>query len=83
MADHHMQAVFSDNPIREITFWFIEDYFGYLLNSGLSSTTAQHHDALLKSVFHEAHRRGIIQEDPMEYVKKPKREQAKVSYYSL
>lgn len=83
MADHHMQAVFSDNPIREITFWFIEDYFGYLLNSGLSSTTAQHHYALLKSVFHEAHRRGIIQEDPMEYVKKPKREQAKVSYYSL
>lgn len=83
MVDHHMQAVFSDNPIREITFWFIEDYFGYLLNSGLSSTTAQHHYALLKSVFHEAHRRGIIQEDPMEYVKKPKRTQAKVSYYSL
>lgn len=42
MADHHMQAVFSDNPIQEITFWFIEDHFGYLLSSGLSSTMVQH-----------------------------------------
>ena len=83
MADHRMQAVFSDNPIREITFWFIEDYFGYLLYDGLSSTIAQHHYALLKTVFHEAHRRGIISEDPMEFVRKPKREQPKVSYYSL
>ena len=83
MADHRMQVFFHDELINEITFWHIEDYYGYLLYDGLSSTTAQHHHALLKSVFHEAHRRGIIQEDPMEYVKKPKREQPKVSYYSL
>lgn len=83
MIDHRMQAVFMENPIREITFWFIEDYFGYLQYDGLSGATVQHHYALLKTVFHEAHRQGIILEDPMEYVKKPKREQAKVSYYSL
>lgn len=83
MVDHRMQAVFIDNHIREITFWFIEDYFGYLQYDGLSSTTIQHHYALLKTVFHEARRRGIISENPMEYVKKPKREQPKVNYYSL
>lgn len=83
MADYRMKAFFSDEAIREITFWHIEDYFGYLLYDGLSSTTAQHHYALLKTVFHEAHRRKIILENPMEFVKKPKREQPKVSYYSL
>lgn len=83
IADRYMHNYFYDLPIYQVSFWNIEDYYGYLLYSGLSSTTVQHHHGLLKTVFHEAHRRGIISEDPMEFVKRPKREQPKVSYYTL
>lgn len=83
MVDHHMSNCFGDTPLRQISFWDIEDYYGYLEFNGLSSTTARHHHALLKSIFFEAHRQGIIQEDPMEFLKAPKRQPPKVSYYSL
>lgn len=83
MADHHMKDCFYDIPIYQITFWDIENYYSYLSYQGLSSTTVQHHHALLKCVFQEAHRRGIISENPMELVKRPKRDPANVRYYSL
>ena len=83
MVEHHMTNCFGDTPLRQISFWDIEDYYSYLEFNGLSSTTARHHHALLKCVFHEAHRLGIIQEDPTEFLKAPKRQPPKVSYYSL
>lgn len=83
MVDHHMTNCFGDTPLRQISFWDIEDYYGYLEFNGLSSTTARHHHALLKSIFHEAHRQGIIQEDPTEFLKAPKRQLPSVSYYFL
>ena len=83
MVEHHMTNCFGHTPLRQISFWDIEDYYSYLEFNGLSSTTARHHHALLKCVFHEAHRLGIIQEDPTEFLKAPKRQPPKVSYYSL
>ncbi len=83
MVEHHMRNCFGDTPLRQISFWDIEDYYSFLEFNGLSSTTARHHHALLKCVFHEAHRLGIIQEDPTEFLKAPKRQPPKVSYYSL
>ena len=83
MVEHHMSNCFGDTPLRQISFWDIEDYYSFLEFNGLSSTTARHHHALLKCVFHEAHRLGIIQEDPTEFLKAPKRQPPKVSYYSL
>lgn len=50
-----MTNCFGDTPLRQISFWDIEDYYSYLELNGLSSTAARHHHALLKCVFHEAH----------------------------
>lgn len=83
MVEHHMRNCFGDTPLRQISFWDIEDYYSFLEFNGLSSTTARHHHALLKCVFHEAHRLGIIQENPTEFLKAPKRQPPKVNYYSL
>ena len=83
MVEHHMSNCFGDTPLWQISFWDIENYYSYLEFNGLSSTTVRHHHALIKCVFHEAHRLGIIQEDPTEFLKAPKRQPPKVSYYSL
>lgn len=83
MVEHHMNNCFGDTPLWQISFWDIENYYSYLEFNGLSSTTVRHHHALLKCVFREAHRLGIIQEDPTEFLRAPKRQPPKVSYYSL
>lgn len=83
MVEHHMNNCFGDTPLWQVSFWDIENYYSYLEFNGLSSTTVRHHHALLKCVFREAHRLGIIQEDPTEFLRAPKRQPPKVSYYSL
>ena len=74
MVGHHMSNCFGDTPLRQISFWDIEGYYGYLEFNGLSSTTARHHHALRKSIFREAYRKGIVQEDPTESLRVPKRQ---------
>lgn len=82
MAEHHMNDYFGESALKSITFREIEAYYQYLKDWSLSSTTIQHHHMLLQSVFREAHRQEMILKNPIDFVEKPKRQRAQISYYS-
>lgn len=82
MAEHHMTDYFGDALLREVNPQRIEAYYQFLKERGMSSTTIQHHHILLQSVFRDASKREMILRNPIEFVRKPKRQRPRVNYYS-
>lgn len=82
MLEHAIIPVFSDYLVKQVSTQLIEDFYHERHQNGLSGTTIQHYHMLLKQLFAQACRRGIITQNPMELVRKPKRQPSNITHYS-
>lgn len=61
----------------------ILDYYNSLYAKGLTGNTVLHYHVLLRKALKEASMRGFVQNDPTDFIPRPKKEQSAADCYSL